>query len=117
MVKQPNPNQAEVSGFRPLMLRFSIALSNQTFPFADPAALNPMTTPPPRTDRTPSRPHVARQPWDWPKRRHSYRGGRRRGCYFFEEFRRLSHGSLLKKIAQRQSGPGAAMINFPFGQD
>ena len=27
-------------------MRFSSALSNQKFPFADPAALNPMTTPP-----------------------------------------------------------------------
>ena len=27
-------------------MRFSSGISNQTFPFADPAALNPMTTPP-----------------------------------------------------------------------
>jgi hypothetical protein len=29
-----------------LRLRFSIALTNQKFPFADPAALNPITIPP-----------------------------------------------------------------------
>ena len=47
------------------VVRFSSALSNQKFPFADPAALNPIPmhrdSASPRTDRTPSRPHVARR--------------------------------------------------------
>jgi hypothetical protein len=37
---------AKPIGVRLAIARFSSALSNQKFPFADSAALNPMTTPP-----------------------------------------------------------------------
>ena len=39
-----DPNRS--TGVRLAIVRFSSALSNQKFPFADPAALNRMTTPP-----------------------------------------------------------------------
>ena len=45
-VRSDDPKNKITYGGQACDLRFSSALSNQKFPFADPAALNPMTTPP-----------------------------------------------------------------------